>query len=346
MDDFKNFLNKIINKSDISESDYNEYSSNEPRNIISKNVNPFLDKYINPSIEQNLPFLEKLGINSNIHIPELSVAERKEFMNNMQNPENLATNMGIGSIKNTNIIKEILGKDLPNVVLNKLDTNKSKQIAEMFENLKHTPNDTETKASYEALGKEIGEQYDKFANAGFKFKKIEGENPYKTSKDLLEDIHKNKQLQYFPTEQGFGSSAASHIDNPMLQGSGKYLEGKELPNNDVFRIVHDLVGHGSNYNSFGPLGEEIGYQAHKMSLSPLAQKALTTETRGQNSWVNFGPHGESNRLNPANTIYADQKIGLLPEQALEGGSHKLVDIPGDNVRYKGLRALFNQDDEK
>jgi hypothetical protein len=49
--------------------------------------------------------------------------------------------------------------------------------------------------------------------------------------------------------------------------------------------------------------------------SDEARPAMTTETRGQNSWVNFGPHGEANRkASAADTIYADQKVGLLPAE--------------------------------
>ena len=47
---------------------------------------------------------------------------------------------------------------------------------------------------------------------------------------------------------------------------------------------------------------------------------MTVETRGQNSWVNYGPHGETNRTaSAADTVYADQKIGLLPEWVSEEG---------------------------
>lgn len=315
--------------------------------MIADAVNPLLDKYVNPALERELPILGKLGLNSNIRIPEVSVADRKEYANQFTDPEFLASNMGIGAIKNTNIIREILGGDMPGVALKKLDTGKSKDVAQMFENLKHDPTNPETRKSYEALTKEVAEQYDKFAKAGFDIQKIKGENPYKSSKDLLEDIHKNKKIQYFPTEEGFGSSNAARTDNPMLQGSGRFnKDGEELLNNDVFRVVHDLVGHGSNYNSFGPLGEEIGYQAHKMSLSPTAQKALTTETRGQNSWVNFGPEGEANRLNPANTKYADQKIGLLPDEAMEGGAHTLTQEATDSPAMKALRSLFAPKNEE
>lgn len=339
-------FDKLIKPAVINPEDHNTYDSMEPRNILADNLNPILDKYVNPVIERELPILHNLGINSNVRIPEVSVAERKEMMNKLTDPEELVTNMGVGSIKNTNLIKEVIG-DLPDVILKKLDTGKSTDIAKMFDEMQHNPDDPAVKAAYEALNKEILEQYDKFIKAGFTPKKITGENPYKTSKDLFDDIEK-KQIQYFPTSEGFGSSTNGTANNPMLGRSGRFIDGEELVNNDVFRIVHDLVGHGANRNSFGPAGEEIGYQAHKMSLSPLAQKALTTETRGQNSWVNYGPHGEMNRANPANTIYADQKIGLLPDEALEGGNHSLKKAATgvDPTRFKALRSLFGSSEEE
>ena len=47
---------------------------------------------------------------------------------------------------------------------------------------------------------------------------------------------------------------------------------------------------------------------------------MTTETRGQNSWLNYGPHGEANRTaSSAETIFAPQKVGLMPEWASEEG---------------------------
>jgi hypothetical protein len=57
--------------------------------------------------------------------------------------------------------------------------------------------------------------------------------------------------------------------------------------------------------------------SHKQMYSPEAQKALTAETRGQNSWVNYGPLGEQNRANPGATTYAEQKAGLMPDWVVE-----------------------------
>jgi hypothetical protein len=55
-------------------------------------------------------------------------------------------------------------------------------------------------------------------------------------------------------------------------------------------------------------------------FSDLARPAMTNETRGQNSWVNFGPYGATNRTaNGADTHFAPQKIGLLPEWVVNEG---------------------------
>jgi hypothetical protein len=45
---------------------------------------------------------------------------------------------------------------------------------------------------------------------------------------------------------------------------------------------------------------------------------MTTETRGQNSWLNAGPHAARNQTaSGAGTVYADQKVNLLPDWVLD-----------------------------
>ena len=109
----------------------------------------------------------------------------------------------------------------------------------------------------------------------------------------------------------------------MLQSTEFHLDGKPLLANDLFRIVHDYRGHYlGGKSTFGPKGEHQAYLTHKKDFSPLAQKALATETMGQNSWVNFGPYGEKNKKNPQNTTYAEQKAGLLPDEIINGRWHE------------------------
>jgi hypothetical protein len=54
-------------------------------------------------------------------------------------------------------------------------------------------------------------------------------------------------------------------------------------------------------------------------FSKYAQKALTTETRGQNCWVNIGRHnydssGKHKNIPLASRPYAIQKTALLPDE--------------------------------
>ena len=86
------------------------------------------------------------------------------------------------------------------------------------------------------------------------------------------------------------------------------------------------------------MGEEKAYQQHKKMFSPEAVKALTTETRGQNSWVNYGPKGEANRANPSATTYADQKAGLLPYWAA-GNVDEIANPIKYNAKAAGKMAI-------
>lgn len=127
--------------------------------------------------------------------------------------------------------------------------------------------------------------------------------------------------EYFLTHGGkYMSEVPQH---PMLADSGEVLDGKHLTNNDLFRIVHDYYGHAKEGNGFRADGEFNAYRIHKSMYSPLAQKALATETLGQNAWVNHGPFGDWNRAaKQGETVYADQKAGLLPPAVLQA-----ADVP-------------------
>ncbi len=198
----------------------------------------------------------------------------------------------------------------------KVNVDRARKIAEAYEALKHNPNDPAVRKAYDALVQETVDQFELLKDAGLKTEKITPnmQNPYKSSEQMIADVRDNNHLWYFPTEQGFGSQGAA-LEHPLLKEVR--IGNETMPANDAFRVVHDYFGHAKEGSKFGPKGEENAWREHMKMFSPEAQKALTTETRGQNSWVNYGPHSEANRVNPENTIYADQKAGLLPEFAYE-----------------------------
>ena len=49
---------------------------------------------------------------------------------------------------------------------------------------------------------------------------------------------------------------------------------------DKFRAVHDYFGHIKDGNGFRAGGEENAWRSHAAMYSPLARRAMTTETRG------------------------------------------------------------------
>jgi len=203
----------------------------------------------------------------------------------------------------------------------KVDPERSTAIASAFDDMPHNPTDPKTAASYDAMIKETMAQYQAAKAAGLKVEFNPGaDSPYGDNiKGALHDIHDNNHLYVYPTDTsaggGFGSSAVDTSNHPMLQQSGESFNGVPATNNDVFRAVHDYFGHAKEGNTFRANGEENAWGQHAAMYSPEARPAMTTETRGQNSWVNFGPHGDFNRTaSGGDTIYAPQKVGLLPDE--------------------------------
>jgi len=199
---------------------------------------------------------------------------------------------------------------------------KAKKIAEKYESLKHEPENPEVKKSYDKLKKETLEQYNFLKKKGVKLEEWDqAGQPYQNSKEMAEDVKKNKHLYFF-------TGGDIPADHPLAEK----VPNSKLTYNDVFRAVHDYFGHAKEGYGFGAIGEENAYRSHHSLYSDEAIPALTTETRGQNSTVNFGKHGEHNRKDPSKTIYAEQKATLLPKKYI-GLYEDLEDSSGSENEY-------------
>lgn len=198
-----------------------------------------------------------------------------------------------------------------------IDPEHATAIAKAYDEMKHAPNDPKVKASYAAMIKETKAQFQALRKSGLKIEAIKPgmPDPYAESPRLAhKDVAENNHLWFFPTETGFGKAAQAVGEHPLLQKTGIKLGGRELLANDLFRIVHDYFGHLKEGNGFRAAGEDNAWRTHALMYSDEARPAMTTETRGQNSWLNYGPYGETNRTaSAADTHYADQKVGLLPD---------------------------------
>ena len=129
-------------------------------------------------------------------------------------------------------------------------------------------------ASYKQMAKETAAQFDALPFE-YSFHR-NGEGNYANSKEMLADLHGNKHLRVF---QGGDPHDFLHNVDPRTG----------LNENEKFRAVHDAFGHGVFGNPFGPAGEELAWGTHGQMYSPLALPAMTAETRGQNSFVNYTP---------------------------------------------------------
>jgi len=171
----------------------------------------------------------------------------------------------------------------------KVDPVVARQIAEIFEETPDQSKKPWVKEAYKQLLREV--------NAQFRMMPIHtqpyGEqdpNPYPGgSAQMMEDVFGNNHLWVY-------DGGADHAIFTREE-------------NWRFRAIHDYYAHAAYGLSFGPNGEENAWVEHAKMFSPLARAAMTTETRGQNSWVNFGPYSD---LPVADRPYAEQKAIILP----------------------------------
>jgi hypothetical protein len=193
----------------------------------------------------------------------------------------------------------------------KVDAERGKLIADAYEAMKHDPTNPRVKQAYDALARETADQFYYIkAHTGLQTEAYTGEgNPYKSSAAMMKDVKENNHLFYEPTSK----TGALPEDHPMagtVPTSPTGGEG-EMPINDMFRIVHDYFGHAKEGHQFGVHGGENATLAHSKMFSPDARAALMTETRGQNSFVNFGPGSKAPQ---GQRPFAPQKAGLLPPE--------------------------------
>lgn len=200
------------------------------------------------------------------------------------------------------------------------------KIANEYEVMTHEPRNKKVATSYRSLIAETLRQYEVVKRAGLKIDVIRFEktgDPYAASPRLVQiDVRDNNHLWLLPTDAalGYGALDPAYEDSPLLRPVDEVIDDYQLVVNDIFRIVHDYFGHVKEGVGFRARGEENAWRCHAAMYSRPALGALTSELRGQNSWLNYGPHGDTNRTASAiDTVFAIPKIGLMPEWTWDRG---------------------------
>ena len=211
-------------------------------------------------------------------------------------------------------------------------------------------------ASYAEFGKESAEQYEATLNDGMIFEwDSDGSKGYPNSRAMVTDVLLNNHEFVFQ-----GGDPHPALSSPDKDG---------LSLNDKFRAIHDYYGHATSGAEFGARGEQNAWFNHSQMFSPLARLAMATETKGQNSWVNFSGENEealsyfaeasdlraqarkakgeakrnltrlaqdASRLGAEKFQFAQQKSVVLPYEALKEGFSD-IDTREDITGYHGGR---------
>lgn len=232
-----------------------------------------------------------------------------------------------------------------------VDPVRARRIANAYEVMRHAPQDPKVKEAFQNLIDQTIAQYRALESAGYKFYLFDETNdPYQGNPwNAMRELRNDQVMGVFATEAGFGSTNEFNAeDNPLLADTGiKWPYGsvdgkpKRVLANDLFRAVHDAFGHGLEGAGFRAQGEENAWQAHVRLFTGSAVGAITSETRGQNSWLNYGPNAERNQsARVEDTVFADQKTGLMPEWTWTEG--RADDMPAFSKKQQDTSPFYSQ----
>lgn len=174
--------------------------------------------------------------------------------------------------------------------------------ADLYERLLHAPHSAAVEIAYTHFKHETIAQYRDLLDTGLTVVFHYGDNEYPCSTDMLNDLRNGHLF----TRLSEGDDLPG--DHPMSYPLGKGFGNGALMLNDIFRAVHDALGHGGSLGSFGVNGEKKAWIAHRTHYSSEALPALWCETRGQSAWTNaYGDHAS---LPLKDRPFAQQKAGF------------------------------------
>jgi hypothetical protein len=146
---------------------------------------------------------------------------------------------------------------------------------------------TLARLAYRRFADQVERQFHELTSCkGYGVNVIFTENdPYGSAEEMFSDVRRARLFVY---------STSAEQAHPLLTRD----------ENNMFRAVHDFHGHYMTGRDFSRHGEEAAWVRHSQMFTGLARRAMTTETRGQNSafiWINGGRQ------------FPEQKAILLPD---------------------------------
>lgn len=248
--------------------------------------------------------------------PRSAVSESMERINrSFDRPENIrephlpegapavlgATNPIESLVNEYRATRGITSEPLPPVT--QADDAAHRALAKYYDDTPSQHNDPRVRASYDALWRVIEDQYEFLKSKGYRMEVVDSpdiQSVYNTPEEMFDDITNNKRLKINATNAEQANLPAGQ--KPVVEGQAHPIWTNHQ--NNVFRFVHDLLGHGATRRGFDLPGEETAFRAHAMTMPKEAMPALVSETRGQTATYFHG-------RNP--NTFVEQKALAFPE---------------------------------
>jgi hypothetical protein len=229
----------------------------------------------------------------------------------------------------------------PGALRVRLDHDFCRDVADAHDRAPTLALDEDLARGYQALQRESRTQFDLLVRDGLRVEPWRGAGPpYRDSTELRREVRATRMLKLHLTEDGHGPGGGASEDHPMRAFSGVEIGGVRLCHNDVFRVVHDVLGHVVFGNGFGPRGEFKATYLHMRMYPEAAHPVLFTEQVGQICWFFFGPHlrdaGGALRA-PDDPAYVPADRRPYPEQKV---------FAFDRHYLERFTALFTTEEER
>lgn len=178
---------------------------------------------------------------------------------------------------------ELLGVHAPHLGMTAASELSLQRVAIAYERLPEY--DATAGRAWHALAGEVRQQWKVLQEAGLHVL-VQDMDPYDNAAQMFADVQRGV-IRVLSTRSTGG--------HPFWDNT----------TNDLFRAVHDVLGHAATGRGFDRHGEARAYQHHAETFSPLARMALATELRGQAAALAMT--GE----------FPAQKIAILPREIRE-----------------------------
>lgn len=206
---------------------------------------------------------------------------------------------------------------------------------------KHAPDNKDVITAYTEFGNVLYIQFTALLDAGFRFDFVDFDPGYTTA-----GLHKaigEKHVQIYATNAGTDYPREHPMLKPlkvphgyddmtvMINGADFTAVDRNLLRNDIFRAVHDVLGHGAAQSGFGPVGEWEAWRSHAATMpNQRVLQVLASETMAQYGYY------------LTTKTFAPQKAVLMPwdlvSQDIERPLVGAVQEDGDDRGFRQIVA--------